>query len=154
MHRWRRFLLILFGAKMGYRTDVRGSARVWYPPNLTMADHSLIASGVDCYNMGPVQIGSWSIVSQRAFLCGGTHDIKDANWQLVVKPITIEQYCWVAAEAFVGPGVTLANGAVLGARAVATRDLQPWTIYAGNPARIIGKRTEVKRYIPSSSAPS
>lgn len=143
-YRWRRFLLVLFGAKMAPLSDVRGSARVWYPPNLTMGDRSIIADGVYCYNMGPVQIGERSIVSQRAFLCGGTHDISDPDRQLITRPIIIESYCWVAAEAFVGPGVTMRRGSILGARGVAFSDLKPWTVYAGNPARAIRTRPSLE----------
>ena len=139
LYRWRRFLLQLFGAKLALRTDVRGSARVWYPPHLTMDDRSILAEGVNCYNMAPVYIKSGAIVSQRAHLCAGTHDIDDDNFQLQAKPIVIGSNCWIAAEAFVGPGVTIGDGAVLGARAVAFRDLQPWTVYVGNPA--MPKRT-------------
>lgn len=130
---------------MGRLSDVRGSARVWYPPNLTMEDHTLIAAKVDCYNMGPLYIGEYSIVSQRATLCGGTHDISDPNRQLIVKPIVIGPQCWVAAEAFVGPGVKMARGSVLGARAVAFHDLEPWTIYIGNPARVLKGRTPIEQ---------
>jgi acetyltransferase-like isoleucine patch superfamily enzyme len=84
-------------------------------------------------NMAPVRIGCRTIVSQRAFLCAGTHDYLHPEFQLVTKPITIAPYCWVAAEAFVGPGVTMNEGAVLGARGVPFSDLEAWTVYAGNP---------------------
>ncbi len=143
LHRWRRFLLKLFGAQMAEVCDVRGSARVWYPPNLIMENFTLLAEGVTCYNMGLVMVGSGTIISQRAFLCGGTHDIDDPNWQLVTKPIIIQEHCWIAAEAFIGPGVTVGRGAVLGARGVATRDLEQWTTYGGNPAKPIGRRVEI-----------
>lgn len=135
MHRWRRALLTLFGAKMGDKTDVRGSARVWYPPHLTMEDRCMLAEGVNCYNMAPICIRSGTIVSQRAHLCAGGHDIDDPNFQLVAKPIVIGRNCWVAAEAFVGPGVSISDGAVLGARAVTFKDLEPGMVYVGNPAK-------------------
>jgi putative colanic acid biosynthesis acetyltransferase WcaF len=143
MRPWRRLLLRMFGAKLGAFSDVRGGARVWYPPNLRIDNYTVIAAGVDCYNMGLIHIGEWTIVSQRAFLCGGTHDYTDLEHRLVVKPIIIEPYCWVAAEAFIGPGVTMKRGAILGARAVTFGDLEPWTLYVGNPARPVKTRQPI-----------
>ncbi|MGR4930975.1 putative colanic acid biosynthesis acetyltransferase [Bradyrhizobium sp. CAR08] len=134
MHRWRRALLRLFGAKMGQRTDVRGSARVWFPPHLMMEERCILAEGVNCYNMAPITIRSGAIISQRAHLCAGGHDIDDPNFQLVAKPIVIERNCWVAAEAFIGPGVKMGEGAILGARGVTFKDLEPRMVYVGNPA--------------------
>lgn len=140
LYRWRRFLLRAFGAKLGRNTDVLGSARVWYPPNLVMEDNALIAQRVNCYNMGPIRLGEGALVSQDAYLCAGTHDCQDPKFQLVVEEIVIGRYAWVAARAFVGPGVHIGEGAVLGASAVAFRDLPPWTISVGNPAVVVKAR--------------
>jgi putative colanic acid biosynthesis acetyltransferase WcaF len=131
---WRRLLLRLFGAKLDADTDVRGSARVWYPPNLVMRHRAILAARVNCYNMALIEVGEWAIVSQGAHLCGGTHNPDDPNFQLLAKPIRIGRGAWIAAEAFVGPGVTVGDRAVLGARAVAAKDLAADTIYVGNPA--------------------
>jgi putative colanic acid biosynthesis acetyltransferase WcaF len=106
-----------------------------------MDDYACLATGVDCYCMDKVSLGRHALVSQRAFLCGGTHDVTDPEFRLVTGPIRIETDAWIAAEAFVGPGVVIGKGAVLGAKGVATRDLEPWTIYAGNPARPLKPRT-------------
>jgi putative colanic acid biosynthesis acetyltransferase WcaF len=105
-----------------------------------MGDGALIAGLVDCYNMALVELGDGALVSQGAVLCAGTHDVDDPSFPLITKPILLGQDCWVASEAFVCPGVTVGPGAVLGARAVAAKDLEPWTIYAGNPARAIRSR--------------
>lgn len=137
---WRRFLLKLFGAKLGVGADVRGSARVWYPPHLHLEDHAVLAPRVTCYNMAPVHLGQGVIVSQGAHLCAGTHDITSPVFQLTTRPITIGAKAWIAAEAFVGPGVVVGEGAVLGARAVAFKSLEPWAVYAGNPAQRIKTR--------------
>lgn len=134
-HPWRRFLLRVFGASLEALTDVRGSARVWYPPNLTMRYRSMIAARVNCYNMDHIELDEHAIVSQGAHLCAGTHDPDDQNFQLRTAPIRIGRNAWIAAEAFVGPGVTIGEGAVLGARAVASKDLAPGMIYVGNPAQ-------------------
>jgi putative colanic acid biosynthesis acetyltransferase WcaF len=134
-HPWRRCLLRLFGAKIASVCDVRGSAKVWYPPNLRLAQGALIAERVNCYNMAMVNLGENALVSQGAHLCAGNHDIDSADFQLIAKPINLGPRSWVAADAFVAPGVTLGEGSVLGARAAAFADLQPWTLYIGNPAQ-------------------
>jgi putative colanic acid biosynthesis acetyltransferase WcaF len=140
MHFWRCFLLKLFGARLGESCDVRGSARVWYPPHLHLADRAMLAERVICYNMAPISLGHGALVSQGAHLCAGSHDIYSANFQLTAQPITIGPRAWIAAEAFVGPGVDVGEGAVLGARSVAFRSLDPWTVYGGNPAKPLKRR--------------
>lgn len=134
LHPWRRFLLRRFGASVSDTCDVHGSARVWFPPNLTLGERALLAHGVNCYNVAPVTLGDWAIVSQGAYLCTASHDIDDPDFPMVSAPITIGPRAWVAADAFVGPGVTMGEGAVLAARAVTVRDMDAWTVYAGNPA--------------------
>ena|ERR1700691_2750085 len=141
LHSWRRLILKLFGAKIHSTAVVYPSAQIWYPPNLSMAEHSCLGRRVTCYSMAKITIGAYAIVSQGAHLCAGTHDIDDPNFQLRVEPIIIGQNAWIAAEAFVGPGVTIGEGAVLGARGVAFKNLDPWTIYGGNPVRVIRKRS-------------
>ena len=140
MYRWRRMLLILFGAKMGWPTDVRGSASIWYPPLLEMHDGALIAERVICYNQAKVIIGRFALVSQGVHLCAGTHNIDDPNFQLVAKPISVGEHSWIATEAFVGPGVNIGNYAVLGARAVAFKDIDEAMVFVGNPAKCLRKR--------------
>lgn len=137
---WRRMLLRLFGAKMGPRSDVRGSARIWHPPYLTMEATTILASKVDCYNQAPVTIREGATVSQGAHLCAGSHDADREDFQHVARPIEIGAGAWIAAEAFVGPGVTVGEQSVLGARAVAFKSLEPGMIYVGNPARPIRPR--------------
>lgn len=134
LHRWRIFLVNLFGGHVDASCSIYGSVQIWYPPNLTMARSAALGPGVECYSMGPIEIGPYAVVSQRAFLCTGTHDIHNQNFQIGARPIRIEADAWIAAEAFVGPGVTIGDGAVLSARGAAFRDLKPWTVYQGNPA--------------------
>lgn len=140
LHVWRRFLLRLFGAKIASTARIYGSARVWYPPNLTMGEHSVIGWGTLVYSQAMVELEDFAIASQRAHLCTGTHDIDDPDFQLITKPITIRRHAWVASDAFVGPGVTLEEGAVLGGRGVTFKSLPAWTVFGGNPAREIRKR--------------
>jgi len=109
-----------------------------------MGDNSCLADGVDCYSVALIQLGRSSLVSQRAFLCGATHDYTDPAFPLVPKPITIADGAWVAAEAFIGPGVTVGEGAVVGARACVTQDVEPWTVVVGNPARMVKRLTKLQ----------
>lgn len=140
LHCWRRLLLRLFGARLARTARIYGSSRIWFPPFLTMGDHSVLGPEVICYCQAPITLEDYVVVSQRAHLCAGTHEIDDSDFQLVTKPIRLKRRAWVAAEAFVGPGVTIGEGAVVGARAVVFRDIDPWSICVGNPARVIRKR--------------
>ncbi len=140
LHRWRNLLLRLFGAKLHRSARVYGSAKIWYPPNLLMGENSVIGPRVQCYSQGLVTISSGAIVSQGAHLCAGTHDISDFEFRLITKPITVESNAWVAAEAFIGPGATVREGAVVGARAVLFGDTHPWGVYIGNPAKLVKQR--------------
>jgi putative colanic acid biosynthesis acetyltransferase WcaF len=140
LHRWRRLLLVMFGAKIARTAGVYPSVRIWYPANLEMGEFSFLGPNVNCYSMDRITVGDYALVSQGAHICAGSHDISDPNFQLISKPIIIEPQAWVAAEAFVGPGVVVGEGAVLGARGVAFKSLEPWTVYAGNPAQALKKR--------------
>jgi putative colanic acid biosynthesis acetyltransferase WcaF len=140
MSPWRVFLLNLFGARVSPEAAVAASARIWLPAHLELGPWSTLGPDVDCYNMAPITIGARTIVSQRAFLCAGAHDFRDRRFQLVARPIIIGDDVWVAAEAFVGPNVTIADGCVLGARACAFADTEMWTVYRGNPAAPIKPR--------------
>lgn len=134
-HRWRIALLRLFGAQIGQGCKIYPTARVWAPWNLQMGNRVAIAAGVDCYNVSPIRLNDYSTVSQRTFLCTASHDISELSRPLVHSPIRLAKHAWVCAEAFVGPGVTLGEGAVLAARGVATRDIPPWEVHGGTPNR-------------------
>ncbi len=137
---WKRFLLRLFGAKLASTAVVYSSARVFQPWNLEMGEHSCLAEEVDCYNVAPVRIGAHTTVSQRAFLCTASHDISAPNLPLVSAPIVIEDQAWIGAEAFIRMGVTVRQGAVVGARGAVFRDVEAWTVVGGNPAKFLKRR--------------
>jgi putative colanic acid biosynthesis acetyltransferase WcaF len=140
LHPWRRLVLRLFGARVGTGARVHASVRIWLPANLELGEQALIGPGVTIYNQGRIAIGARSVVSQRAHLCASTHDISDPHFQLVLRPITVGEGCWIAAEAFVGPGVTVGDGAVIGARAALFESAAENGVYSGNPARLIKQR--------------
>lgn len=140
MHRWRTLLLRLFGADVHSTARVYGSVKVWYPPNLIMRRHAVLGPRVICYCMDKITIGEKSVVSQGAHLCAGTHDISDPDFQLTTSPIVVESGAWIAAEAFIGPGVRIGEGVVIGARAVLFRNAEPRGVYVGNPAILVKRR--------------
>lgn len=141
---WRRMLLRLFGAQLGEHVNVHASVKIWAPWQLTIGDRVGIGSGVTLYNMASMALGDHCVVSQGAHLCGGSHAINSPNFQLVAKPIQLERHVWVCADVFVGPGVAIAEGCVLGARAVVVKSIaDPWTVWAGNPAVMKKKRKEM-----------
>jgi putative colanic acid biosynthesis acetyltransferase WcaF len=117
--------------------------RIWAPWNLECEDVVSIADEAIVYNPQAVRLGSHCTISQQAYLCGATHDCDDPAFRLVAAPIRIGRYAWICARASVLPGVHVGDGAVLGLGAVAARDLRPWTIYAGLPARRIRERKRV-----------
>lgn len=137
---WRSFLLRLFGAKIGKGCHILPTARIWQPWKLTMGDYSCLSENVDCYAVDQIIIGAQVVISQGAFLCCASHDIASPIMELTYKPIIIDSQAWVAARAFVGPGVHIGEGAVVGACAVVTKDVAPWTVVAGNPAKVIKTR--------------
>ncbi len=140
LHGWRRFLLRLFGAKVGRGAHPHPSARIWAPWNLEMGDHSCLSFRVDCYCVARVRLGAHSTVSQYSYLCAASHDIEHPNMPLITAPISIGEGAWVAADVFIGPGVTIGDGAVVGARSSVFRDVDPWTVVAGTPARFVRRR--------------
>lgn len=141
LHGWRRFWLRLFGATLGKNAKVSGSAKVWAPWNLEMGDYSTIAEEVDCYCAGRIRVGSHSTVSQYSFLCAASHDFTHPRMLLYTAPITIGNAVWVCADVFVGPGVKIADGVVVGARSSVFTDLPEWTVCVGSPAKPKGPRT-------------
>lgn len=138
--KWRNVVLKCWGAKIGANSKVNASAKIWAPWNLVIGDFTAIGAGAKCYNPGKITIGSKAIISQGAYLCTASHNIYNKDNPLITAPIYIESFAWVAADAFVGMGVTIGQGAVVGARAAVFKDVEPWTVVGGNPAKVLKKR--------------
>lgn len=137
---WRRFLLRLFGAKVGQGVNIYSSAVITMPWNLEIGDWSAIGENALIYNLGKITIGKRVTISQRVHLCAGNHDYLDPLMPLIKPPITIGSQAWLCADSFVGPDVTVGEGAIAGARAVVIRAVAPWSVVAGNPAKFIKHR--------------
>jgi putative colanic acid biosynthesis acetyltransferase WcaF len=140
LHYWRSFLLRIFGAKMGPNCHFYPASKVWAPWNLVCAESVAAADGAEIYNPAPVTFGSHAILSQDAYICGATHDYDDPAFPLIAYVMSFGAYSWVCARASVAPGVSMAEGAVLGLGSVATRNLEAWTVYAGVPAIKVKQR--------------
>ncbi|WP_105386087.1 LbetaH domain-containing protein [Neorhizobium alkalisoli] len=140
MNFWRIFLLRAFGAKIGNGCRVAPSCSVWAPWNLEMGQYSVLGDGVDCYSMDKIRIGSKVAISQRSFLCTGTHDISSLRRPLITKPISIGDHCWVAAESMLMPGVTIGAGAVIGTRSLVSKSLPAWFVCVGHPCAPVRPR--------------
>lgn len=139
-------LLRLFGARIGKGCLIVGGVKVWEPWHLEIGDYSVLGKNAEIYNLARISIGSNCVISQRAYLCSSTHDYSDRTFPLFSKPIVIGSSAWVAAAAFVGPGITIGEGAVIGACSVVTKDMPAWTVCAGNPCRPIKPR-ELKDHL-------
>lgn len=137
---WRGLLLRIFGAQIGRKCCIYSKAEIWAPWNLICDDVVAIADGAVIYNPSLIRLGSHSIVSQDAYLCGASHDIDSPSFPLISAPITLGAYSWVCARATVQMGVSVGEGAVLGLGAVATKNLESWSVYAGVPAQKIKGR--------------
>jgi putative colanic acid biosynthesis acetyltransferase WcaF len=132
-HEWRSFLLRCFGAQVGRKVHVYPGVKIWAPWNLDLADECGVASGAILYSQGKITIGRRAVVSQGSHLVTGTHDYFKPGFPLITKPIHIGDYAWIAAEAFIHPGITIGEGCVVGARSVVTKDMPEWMVCAGHP---------------------
>jgi putative colanic acid biosynthesis acetyltransferase WcaF len=139
-NRWRIFLLRRFGTKVGKGSIIYSSVQIWAPWNLMVGDYVIIGPRSICYNPAPIVIGDKVVISQYAHLCSASHDYTHPDFPLVTAPIHIHRFAWVATDTFIGMGVTVGEGCVVGARSSVFKDTPEWSVVAGNPARKIKDR--------------
>ncbi len=145
MHKWRIIILRLFGGRACFSCSIYPDVKIWNPRNLTMERKSALGPGVQCYNVDQIQIGRYATISQRTYLCSASHDfdqlvVTDNIMDLIVGPIEVQDFAWVAAEAFVGPNTTIRRGSVVLARSVVTKDTSDMGVFGGNPMKFIRVR--------------
>lgn len=140
LNRWRAMLLRMFGAKIGSKCRLTSSMEVWMPSRLFMGSNVWIDRGVNLYDVERITIGDNAIISDGAYICTASHDISKSDFPLTTAPVAIGAGAWVAAHARIMPGIKIGEGAVVGAGSVVTKDVEPWTVVAGNPAKFIKKR--------------
>lgn len=139
-NKWRIFILKCFGAKIGKGSIVYSSATIWAPWNLEIGKRVCIGPKVNCYNPVPIKIGNKVTVSQSTYLCGGGHDITSIILPFISSPIIIKDYAWICANCFIKMGVTIGEGAIVGATSSVFKDVDDWTVVGGNPAKYIKDR--------------
>lgn len=147
-HLWRAMLLRLFGANVGKGVHVYPNVKIWAPWNLNLDDECGIANNVILYSQGKIFVGKQSVISQGSHLCAGTHDYTKKGFPLITMPIVIGDNAWIAAEAFIHPGVTIGNGCVIGARAVVTKDMPEWMVCGGHPCKPLKERVLDEDFSP------
>ena len=141
MYGWRRWLLRLFGATIGKGVVIRPGVRVTYPWKLTVGDYCMIGDGVELYTLGEIEIGDCVVISQRSYICTGSHEYTRPTFDIFARKVVIESEAWLAADVFVAPGVRIGHGAVIGARSSVFSDVPPGMRCIGTPARVVGART-------------
>ena len=140
LYKWRNFLLRCFGATIGMNVIIRPSVKITYPWKLSVGDNAWIGDNVELYTLGQISIGKNAVVSQRSYLCTGSHDYQTETFDIFTKPIVIEDEAWVATDVFIAPGITIGKGAVIGARSSVYKDMPQGMICIGNPAKPIKER--------------
>lgn len=140
MYGWRNFLLRLFGAKIGVNVIIRPTARITYPWKLTVGNYAWVGDHVELYTLGEVVIGDNAVVSQRSYICTGSHDYRKASFDIYSLKTVIEAEAWVATDVYVAPGVTIGRGAVIGARSSVFSDMPAGMICVGSPAKPVKPR--------------
>ena len=150
LYGWRRFLLRLFGAKIGHGVIVRPTAEITYPWKLTIGDWSWIGDYATLYTLGPIDIGDNACVSQHCYLAAAYHDYTRPSFDMVAARIVVEPEAWLATRVFVAPGVTVGRGAVVGAGSVVLKDVPAGMVAAGNPAKVLRPRPVASEVTPDA----
>lgn len=139
-YRWRAVLLRIFGARIGRGVKIRPTVTVTYPWKLSIGDHAWVGDDAVLYSLGEITIGRNAVISQKSYLCAADHDHRDPSFVIRARPVNVGDEAWIAADVFVGPGVTIGAAAVIGARSSVFDDLPPAMICMGSPARAIKPR--------------
>lgn len=140
MYGWRRWLLTLFGAKVGAAVLIRPSAKITYPWKVKIGSNSWVGDDVVLYSLGEIEIGENAVISQRSYLCAGSHDYTQSDFPIYAKRICIGNQAWLATDVFVSPGVSIGDGVVVGARSSVFHDLPQNMVCVGSPAKPIKSR--------------
>ncbi|MCP9234502.1 putative colanic acid biosynthesis acetyltransferase [Lewinella sp. JB7] len=141
MYGWRRWLLRRFGAAVGEGAIIRPTVRTQFPWKVSIGDHAWIGDDVVLYSLGNIRIGNNAVISQKSYLCTGSHDAESPEFAIFSRPIYIADECWIATDVYIAPGVTVGRGTLVGARSSVFKDLPPGKICMGSPARVIKDRT-------------
>lgn len=131
----KRSLLRIFGSKVGRGVVIKPNVNIKYPWNLSIGNYAWVGEKVWIDNLAPVYIGNNVVLSQGAMLLTGSHDYKSSRFDLIVKGIVLEDGTWIGAKSVVCPGVVCHTHSVLAVGSVATKDLEPYSVYQGVPCQ-------------------
>ncbi|EPY4498286.1 putative colanic acid biosynthesis acetyltransferase [Klebsiella quasipneumoniae] len=134
LYKWRVFLLRMFGASIGKNVIIRPSAKITYPWKVKIGDYSWIGDDVTLYSLGNINVGNNTVISQRCYLCAGSHDYNSINFDIISEEIIIGDSCWLATDVFVAPGINIGTNCVVGARSSVFKNLPSNSICLGSPA--------------------
>lgn len=134
LYNWRRFLLRLFGAQIGKNVLVRPSVKITYPWKLKIGDYSWIGDDSVLYSLGHIEIGEHTALAQSVYICTGNHDYSKLEFDILAQPVKIGSQVWLTTDVFVGPGVTIGDGTIVGTRSTVLNDLPGGKICFGSPA--------------------
>ena len=137
---FRAWVLRLFGAKVGKKVVIRPTVTITYPWKVEIGDYAWIGDDAVLYSLGDIAIGAHAVVSQRSYLCAGDHDYKQPDFPIRGRRIEIGAECWIAADTFVAPGITIGAGSVIGARSSVYTDLPSGMVCMGSPCKPIKRR--------------
>ncbi len=140
MYGWRRFVFTSFGAKIGKNVIIRSSVQMQFPWKVIIGDYSRLGDGVVLYSLGNIEIGKHVVISDNGYVCAGSHSYSRSDFPIKNDPIKIEDECWLEADVFVAPGVTIGRGTVVGARSTVFKTLPGGKVCAGSPAICVGDR--------------
>ncbi len=140
LYGWRRFLLRLFGAKIGSKVLVRSTVKITYPWNLEIGDYSWVGDDCTLYNLGKISIGRHVAIAHKVYLNTGGHDYQNLTFDIFAESVRIEDQCWLTNDVYVAPGVTIGKGTVVGARSSVFKSIPEGKVCVGSPARIIKDR--------------
>lgn len=149
LYEFRNRILRLFGAKIGQAVRLYPDVDIFFPWNLEIGDEVTIGPGVQLYSLGKIILGDGTMISYGAHLCAGTHDYSKVNLPLLKPEIRLGKGIWVCTDAFIGPGVSIGDFSIVGARAVVLKSFSDFSILGGNPARRIKDRP-----VPEEEGPS
>lgn len=138
---FRRWLLRCFGCHVGIGVIIRPSVKITYPWKVRIGDYSWIRDDVFLYSLGEIEIARNTVISHKSFLCTGDHDYGQSNFPIRARKIVVEEGCWIAADVFIAPGVTIRHGAVIGARSSVFKDMPDNMVCMGSPCKPIKRRS-------------
>lgn len=140
-HFIRRFFYRLCGIKIGKGSTIHTGAKFYNSYNILIGNDTIVGEGTVLDGRDKLNIGDHVAIATEVMIYNSEHDINDSDFKAKNEPVVIEDYVFIGPRSIILPGVTIKRGAVVGAGAVVTKDVEPMDIVGGVPAKVIGKRT-------------